>query len=195
MKRKVLILLLTITVLGSSLFANNEFYQTGDTIFSFKVGPTIPVVNATFSEGALWGSDSGLSVGGLGTINFDYFYNSTNSLGLEIGYDFNYDNSDTLYTNIPIAALWKYYPVQNGKWDVPLTLGAGLSFNGYDGDVLLTLYSELKAGATYYVSQNWGVGIEGGITLVPHINYYSNLSGDNGILSYAPVTLTVSYRK
>lgn len=195
MKRKVLMLLLTISVLGSSLFASNEFYQTGDTIFSFKTGPTIPVAIGIYSDDIYWGSDSGLSIGGIGAINFDYFYNTTNSLGLEIGYDFNYDRSDTLYTNIPISALWKYYPIQNGTWDVPLTLGAGLSFNGHDGDVLVSLYTEAKAGLTYFVNQNWGIGAEAGITVVPQFNYYSSMWEDNGILSYAPLTLTVSYRK
>ena len=195
MKRKVLILLLTISVLGSSLFASNEFYQTGDTIFSFKTGPTIPVAIGIFADDIYWGFDSGLSIGGIGAINFDYFYSNTNSLGLEIGYDFNYDNSSTLYTNIPIAALWKYYPIQNGTWDVPLTLGAGLSFNGYDGNVLVSLYTEAKAGLTYFVNQNWGIGAEAGITVVPQFNYYPSMWKDNGILSYAPLTLTVSYRK
>lgn len=195
MKRKVLLLLLSVSIFSSSLFASNEFYQAGDTIFSFKAGPTIPVAVGIYSDNIYWGTNSGLSIGGIGAINFDYFYNNTNSLGLEIGYDFNYDRSSTLFTNIPIAALWKYYPIQNGTWDVPLTLGGGLSFNGHGGDVLLSLYTEAKVGATYFVNQNWGIGIEGGVTFIPHFNYHSSEWADNGFVSYAPLTLTVSYRK
>jgi hypothetical protein len=92
MKRKVLLLLLSISIFSSGLFASNDFYQAGDTIFSFKVGPTVPVAIDIYSDNIYWGADTGLSIGGIGAINFDYFYNNTNSLGLEIGYDFNYDN-------------------------------------------------------------------------------------------------------
>jgi hypothetical protein len=196
MKRKIILLLLTVSIFSSGLFASNEFYQTGDTIFSFKTGATIPVAIDIYGDDSIyWGTDTGLSTGGIGAINFDYFYSSTNSLGLEIAYDFNYNRSDTLYSNIPIAALWKYYPIQNGTWDVPLTLGAGLSFNGLDGDVLLSLYSEVKAGVNYYVNQNWGIGLEAGLTFIPQFNYYEKQWSDNGFLSYAPLTLSVSYRK
>jgi len=197
MKRKLLLLLLALSLTSGSLFASNNFYQQGDTIFSFKTGASIPVAIDLFSDGLspYWGTDTHLSVGGIGAINFDYFYSETTSLGVEVGYDFNYDDSDTLYANIPIAVLLKYYPIQTGTWDVPLTLGGGLSFNSRDDDVLLSPYAEVKAGFTYYVNQNWGVGLEGGLSFVPQINYSLEKWSSNGLLTYAPVTIAVSYRK
>jgi hypothetical protein len=204
MKRKLLLLLAALVLFSGSLFADEKFYQQGDTIFSFNVGPTIPAFihrwsDGTFKVGPYTGSedeeDTGLSVGGIGSINFDYFNTDETSVGFEIGYNFNYDRSNTIYTNVPIAVLYKYYPIQNGKWDVPLTLGAGLSFNGYDGDVLLSLYGEAKAGLTYYFNQNWGLGVNAGLTFIPQINYSSDKWADNGLISYAPITLSLSYRK
>lgn len=196
MKRKLLLLLAALVLFSSSLFADEKFYQQGDTIFSFNAGPTVPAFINIWSDGTFKvGSDTHLSIGGIGSINFDYFNTENTSVGFELGYNFNYSNESIIYTNIPIALLYKYYPIQTGKWDVPLTIGAGLSFNGYDGDVLLSLYAEAKAGVTYYFNQNWGIGFDAGLTLVPQINYSSDKWNDNGLLSYAPITLRLSYRK
>lgn len=196
MKKRLLLLIAALLLFSSSMFAEDNFYQKGDSIFSFNVGPTVPSFIYLWGDGTFKpGFDTGLSLGGIGSINFDYFNSENTSLGFEIGYNFNYSRDLNLYTNIPIAVLYKYYPIQNGKWDVPITLGGGLSFNGYGGDILLSLYGEVKTGVSYYFNQNWGLGIEGGLTIVPQINYSKELWKDNGILSYAPITLKLSYRK
>ncbi|MGD1820716.1 MAG: hypothetical protein ACPKOI_12675 [Pleomorphochaeta sp.] len=200
MKRKILCTLALITIISTSLFASDTFYKQGDQKVTFNIGPSIPDFIYFFTQTAsthpenLYPGLDVLNVGGFGSVNFDFFYSPKNSLGIEVGYDFNYDKGDVLYSNVPIIGTYTYTPLQNGTWDFSLAAGLGLSFNTRDSQTLLSLISSVKVNTTYFFNENWGVGLTGGFYAAPNINYRSELSDDNGIIAYSPVTLSLTFR-
>ncbi|MGD6729541.1 MAG: hypothetical protein ACPKMZ_00545 [Pleomorphochaeta sp.] len=201
MKRKLIILFAVISLFTiNSVFATDTFYQKGDQKVTFNVGPSIPAfiyffttTDSTHTENFYPGLEV-LDVGGYGSINFDFFISEKESLGIEVGYDFNYDKGDEIYSNVPIAALYTYTPIQNGVWDFSLSAGLGISFNSRDDQTLLSLFSSFKANGSYFFNENWGIGLSSGLYLAPNINYLSDLTDDNGIIAYAPVTLSLTFR-
>lgn len=200
MKHKFLCLVAILALFSTSIFASDTFYQKGDQKVTFNVGPSIPdfiyffTTTDTSHTSNWYGGLDVLDIGGYGSVNFDFFYNETSSLGIEVGYDFHYDNGDVLYSNVPILATHTYTPIQNGTWDFSITNGLGISFNTRDDQTLASLITTLKLNTTYYFDQNWGVGLSGGFYAVPQINYTSDLTEDNGILAYSPATISLTYR-
>ncbi len=201
MKRKILITTIVIALLSlTSVFANDTFYKKGDQKVTFNVGPSVPDFILFFSKTGsthpkyFYPGLEVLKIGGYGGVNFDFFYNEKNSLGVEVGYNFNYDNGKILYSNVPIAAIYTYTPIQNGTWDLSLSAGLGISFNTRDGQTLTSLITPLKANASYFFNENWGIGLTTGIYVAYNINYRSDLSSDNGIIAYSPVTLSLTFR-
>lgn len=196
MKKKIVLFLLVIAIVSTSAFASDKFYKKGDTMFSFTAGPSVPAFiykwgDSTFKAGF----DTNLKLGGIGGINFDGFFSEDLSAGLEIGYNFNYVIDDNIFTNVPIALVLKYYPIQNGKIDIPLSVGAGINFGMLNGDTLISLFTEAKLGFTYFINNNWGFGFDAGLYMMPHFNYVASKQDSNGLFAYAPITLRVSYRK
>ncbi len=201
MKRKIIIATLAISLLSlTSIFASDTFYKKGDQKVTFNVGPSIPdfiyffkTTPTTHPDNFYPGLDV-LKVGGYGSVNFDFFYNEKSSLGIEVGYDFNYDKGNVLYSNVPIAATYTFTPIQTGKWDFSLSTGLGISFNTRDGQTLTSLFTSLKTNASYFFNENWGIGLTGGFFAAPNLNYKSDLSDDNGIIAYSPITLSLTFR-
>lgn len=198
MKRKVLVLFTVITLFSlTSIFAESTFYKQGDQKVTFNVGPTIPdfiyLFDQSHSPNFIPGFDV-LKVGGYGAVNFDFFYNEKESLGIEVGYDFNYDNGDELYSNVPIKALYTFVPIQTGKWDLSLSAGLGISFNTHNRQTLISLLTSAKTNVSYFFNENWGIGLTAGFYAAPHFNYNGDLINDNGIIAYSPITLSLTYR-
>ena len=201
MKRKLLIITIVISLFSiSSIFASTTFYQKGDQKVTFNVGPSIPDFIYFFSssgtshDSGFYGGLDYLKLGGYGAVNFDFFISEKESLGVEVGYDFHYDNGDVIYSNVPITALYTYTPIQNGTWDFSLSTGLGISFNSRDSQTLASLFTSLKANTSYFFNENWGLGLSTGIYVAPNINYNSDLTDDNGIIAYSPVTISLTFR-
>lgn len=200
MKRKIICFVAILALISTSVFAQDTFYKKGDQKVTFNVGPSIPdfiyffnTTPTSHPQNFYPGLDV-LKIGGYGSVNFDFFYNDTSTLGLEVGYDFHYDKGNVLYSNVPILFNHTYTPIQSGKWDVSLSTGLGLSFNTRDNQTLATLITSLKLNTSYFFNQNWGLGLTSGINAVPHFNYTSELSEDNGIIAYSPVTISLTFR-
>jgi len=200
MKRKIICLVAVIALISSSVFATDTFYKKGDQKVTFNVGPSIPdfiyffTTTGTSHPKNFYPGFDVLKIGGYGSVNFDFFYNNKSTLGVEVGYDFNYDNGNILYSNVPIVATHTYTPIQDGRWDLGLTTGLGISFNTRDNQTLASLIGTLKLNTTYFFNQNWGVGLSGGFFAAPNINYTSDLSEDNGIIAYSPITISLTFR-
>ena len=188
MKRKLFCLVIVLTLISTSVFATDTFYKKGDQKITFNVGPSIPdfiyFFNTTDSSHTknFYPGLEVLKIGGYGGVSFDNFYNDYESLGVEIGYDFHYDNGSVLYSNVPILFNYTYTPIQDGEWDLSFAAGAGISFNSRDGQTLASLVGSLKMNTSYFFNQNWGVGASVGFNAAPNINYNSNLTEDNGII-------------
>lgn len=203
-KKKLLAITLACLFLTSSLFAEAKEYKTGSMIFSFKGGTTLPTFIYFPNESAnefqwYYGMGSGdqatkLFAGGDFGLSFEGFTTSSLSLGGELGYNFNYTIGEVLFSVVPLTFKVTYYPIQ-GKFDLPLSLGAGISYMKFGEDQsLMTLFFNVDVGFVYYITENWGIGIHSGFWLIPELNYQKEDRDYNGLLGMVPIVLSVSYR-
>ncbi|HQB55082.1 MAG TPA: hypothetical protein PK909_06335 [Sphaerochaeta sp.] len=198
MKRRISILLLLITVLSVGLSAE-PFYDKGNQTFSFTLGTTVPTFVHFFSDNetraGLGVDNTGMKVGGYGAISYQAFTSPYSAIGGEVGYDFNYVVDGNLYTAVPFFFKYSYFPVQ-GTIDLPISFGLGFAYNsGGANTSIMTLYSNIELGLTYYPGEHWGFGVRTGLWLIPELNYRKELFADNALAGFVPITLSVSYRQ
>ncbi len=198
MKQRHILILLLLIVLTAPLVAE-PFYDKGSQSFSFTLGTTIPTFTYFFGDNetrvGLGEENTGMKVGGYGAISYQGFISPTSAIGGEIGYNFNYVVDETLYTSVPFFFKYSYIPVQ-GTIDLPISVGLGFAYNSAGGNTsIMTLYSNLELGLTYYPGENWGFGIKTGLWLIPELNYRQELFKDNALAGFVPITLSVNYRQ
>ncbi|AEV28227.1 hypothetical protein SpiGrapes_0369 [Sphaerochaeta pleomorpha str. Grapes] len=195
---KKFLMLCSIAVLMPLAAFSATYYDAGNQMFSFKVGTTIPAFTYFISDqdfvSGLGEGNTGLSVGGYGSISYQVFSSPTTAIGGEIGYDFNYSAEEELFTAVPFFAKATYFPVQ-GVLDLPISVGLGGAYIKYGDGSLMTLYANIEIGLTWYPSTNWGFGINTGLWIIPELNYTEEIQSDNAIFGLIPVTLSVTYRQ
>ena len=130
-------------------------------------------------------------MGGYGSLDYEVFVSPYLSMGGELGYQFNFASDGKIFSCVPILYRLTYVPVQ-GDIEVPVSLGLGFNYMSYNSNSKFTLMAHLNVGARYYFSENWGLGIQTGITYSPE--WYTDVT-KNGQISFVPINLTVSYRK
>ena len=200
--KKTLRLLAALLLLPTLLFAAEPYYGDGSQIFNITAGVTVPFFynnpNRAPEQGPEWTfwpgdgvSQTHRTVGGVGAISYQVFLNPYIALGGELGFQFDFSRAGIVETNVPIFVKATAVPVQ-GKFEVPISLGAGLLYASYDGASKLTFGCQLEVGMRYFITDEWGVGINVGLYVFPEI--YAGESSKMSTLSYLPATLTVSYR-
>jgi len=204
-KKTALVIILTSLLGVGALFGEALQYKTGSMIFTFKGGTTLPSFIYFFKDNSLneqrlyTGMGKGdnstkLYPGGNFSLSFEGFTTPSISLGGELGYNFNYTIGETLFSIVPLYFKISYYPVQ-GKFDMPVSLGLGMSYMKYGDDKsLITLFTNVDVGFVYYINENWGIGIHSGFWLIPELNYKQADRSSNALLGMTPVVLSVSYR-
>lgn len=198
MKRRHILLLLLLTLLTASLSAA-PFYDKGNQMFAFTLGTTIPTFTHFFGDNTtkvgLGMDNTGMKIGGYGAISYQAFISPYSAVGGEIGYNFNYVVDGNLYTAVPFFAKYSYLPLQ-GKVDLPISFGFGFAYNsGGANTSIMTLYSNVELGLTYYPGEHWGFGVRTGLWLIPELNYRKELFNDNALAGFVPITLSVNYRQ
>ncbi len=182
-------------VIGCTLFAAS-YYDNGSQRFTISAGIAQPLSITRFAdnETRLF-ADTKLSLGGYGSICYQINVHPRIALGCEIGYMFNYVVDGKLVTNVPMLFKATWLPVQ-GTVDIPVSLAAGFSYLSLsDGGSYLPFYLSAEIGLQYYFTENWGVGINSGIWVIPEIYYTSAASSKNSIATFIPATLAVTYRQ
>lgn len=182
-------------------------YDKGSQMFTFRAGPIIPAFMWFLSPqagdpGFLTGPGgeenvgTGLSIGGYGGIAYQAFISPVTALGGELGYSFAFDRGGKLLTIVPITAKLTWIPVQ-GTFEIPLSASAGLSYislGGTEPKGKFSFFAALEAGVTWYPSDNWGVGINSGLWLIPDIYLFTDKPEYNSFFGVVPITLSVTYR-
>ena len=193
MKSKCLSVLIMLMVICSSAFAET-YYESGSQIFSINAGVEVPLTLTNFGNGNTTvgpgEGDTHLSVGGIGSIDYQVFFNPYLAVGGELGYQFNFALDGNLFTSVPIHLKLTYVPLQ-GRFEIPISLGLGANYISYDSMSKICLSASFDVGFRYFFSDEWGLGLKTGISIIPEL--YTD-SSKNSLITQIPAILSVSYR-
>lgn len=203
MKKLFLTLLIAFIVTGC-VFAANDYYEKGDTIFTFKAGITLPdfmaFPNNPDFDTLFGGKDMHASLGGHAGISYQSFISTKVAVGAELSYNFLYSKakvdskSRLIFTTIPASAKLSYVPVQAGDYDIFLNANAGLSLIKYNGQKYLSpAFASISVNPVYYIGSSWGIGLEAGIYANAEI-YTGSKKNDTCFGAFSPIVLTITYR-
>ena len=205
MKKLILIMLLAISLVTGLSAA--PYYDAGSQMFTINAGPTVPffAYNGKDNYTVFWpGLDNEETpdiienmneyVGGIGSIAYQVFLNPWWAIGGELGYQFNYVAGTDIYASVPILFKASYYPVQTGRFDLPISLGVGLNYISFKDSSKLTFSAKLEVGGMFYFNDEWGLGVMAGVNFIPEIYLTDNRNVYSGIDAYIPITVSVAYR-
>lgn len=197
--KKTIVTILAIMLFLSAVpvFAQN-YYEKGNTFFTVKAGVSVPGF-AKFLNNSDYGTktlpdEMHTKIGGYGSLSYQAFTNPQLAVGGEIGYGFNYTQSDKILTTVPMAVKFSFLPVQNGKFDFAIHTDLGMTYNRYNETKFIMPFASITLNPTVYIGNNWGLGLDAG--LWANFELHSNkLKDDNAIAGFIPVTLAITYRK
>ena len=193
---KKLIVLIIFACICSLTFAANNYYDNGSQRFTISAGISQPAsITRLVDDTTKTFGDTKLSIGGYGSICYQLNVHPQIALGCEIGYMFNYVIDGKLVTNVPMLFKATWLPVQ-GVIDMPISLAAGICYLSLsDGGSYMPFYLSAEIGLQYYFTENWGLGINSGIWVIPEIYYSASAQSKNALATFLPVTLAVTYRQ
>ena len=195
-------MLLALSVLlGASA---NPYYDAGSQMFTINVGPTVPffTYNGSDNKAYFWPGinpedeliNTNALVGGIGSISYQVFLSPYWALGGELGYQFNYVAGTDIYASVPINVKVSYYPVQTGRFDLPISLGIGLNYISFKDGSKLSFSAKIEFGGIYYFNDEWGLGLLAGLNFVPDVYLTKDRGIYSGIDAFIPITVSVAYR-
>ena len=204
MRKTLAIVLLAVMVITGAF--SSPYYDAGSQIFTINVGASVPffTYNGKDKEAVFWpGTDDESTpefenmnqlVGGIGSIAYQVFLNPYWAIGGELGYQFNYVAGTDVAASVPINMKVSYFPVQTGKFDLPISLGIGLNYISFRDSSKLTFSATVEFGGMYYITDEWGIGIHAGLYFIPEFYLTDGRSQYSGIETYIPIRLSVAYR-
>ncbi len=200
MKKSTLLIVILLVLSVSTAFCSSTYYERGDQVFSIRAGVDFPGFLSFIhdsSRNQSFGDIHMQRVGGVASIAYQGFLSEYLAIGGELGYQFINSLSPTLCTTVPITAKLTYIPVQTGLFDLAFSANLGFAFLKYDNSKYLSPYASLTVCPSFYITENWGLGIESGIMLTAEL-YTKNSSYNkyeaSSILGMIPLTVCVSYR-
>ncbi|MCR5732680.1 MAG: hypothetical protein K6G51_07070 [Sphaerochaetaceae bacterium] len=137
--------------------------------------------------------NTNLALGGNGAVTYQLFSSERIAIGGEIGYSFNNIIDDSIYSSVPLLFKATWMPV-SGKIDIPVSFGAGLCYlAASEGSSLFTAMASVDIGIDFYFKSHWGVGLLAGMWIIPEI--YPTKSYKNGLGTFAPISIAITYRQ
>lgn len=196
--KKTLELFLLLLILCTATVMAVPYYENGSQIFTISAGTNIPLYAQSYDKSSLEKIEglgpgekgTNFTVGGYGSIDYEVFLHPYIAIGGELGYQFNFVTSKKVFSQVPILFKVSFVPLQ-GDIEIPISLGVGMNYMSYDGKSQICLMGELNVGVRYFFTDEWGLGINSGITFTPEL--YSDRS-KNGMITFVPINLAVSYR-
>jgi len=198
MKRIVLTLLLVLVLAAVPAFARSTYYFTGDTLFCIRAGVTFPSFFSFYNnpdKGTVTFEDTHMTLGGTASIAYQGFVNEQLAIGGQLEYAFNYSRADIIMTTVPITAKLTWIPVQTGTFDLAMSVNLGGAFIRYNNGKYFAPYAAVTITPSFFVSDNWGLGIETGLMATAEIYLKnSNKYDQSAIAGLMPITLVLTYR-
>lgn len=201
--RCVIIIASLFFLVPCSLFARRSFtgYDEGNYKISLRLPFNLPVAyyrQGELDEGknnhwAVWDEigyknhlEYALEVG------YDYFINSSISLGGLVGYHFAYTRSGDLLSRVPFLFRFGYYPLQ-GQFEVPIILGVGGAYMNLKGYSTASIYLSIETGFSWFWSDNWGIGVRTGMHFIPE--FKAGRKEDTNVTFFVPIALEINFRR
>lgn len=164
----------------NSTSIDNEFVYTanqeGDFIFKINIAASLPVL----PEQLDFGLD--LSIGVL------RFFTPHILLGADATFSYNVTVASNFFYAIPVMGRFTYQ-FSIGKFEIPLSLGVGGTFEMYAERFYFGLSVEPEIGCYYRFNQEWSIGLFGACAWYPQ--WYTNPENNgHGVIA----TCGVSFR-
>lgn len=192
----ILVFLLVISIVP--VFAE-DFYDKGNTFFTVNAGITVPGF-AKFVNNSEYGTKTlpdkmHTKIGGYGSLSYQVFTTSKIAVGGEIGYGFNYTQSDKILTTVPMTVKFSFLPIQTGRFDLSINPSLGVTYNRYNETKFMMPYAAITACPSVFIGDSWGLGLNMGMWFNAEIHTSSKLKKDNAIVGFMPITFALTYRK
>lgn len=192
--------LLMIMIPQSGLFAQEEtapkksamvqYRNKGDMVGAINLGVLLPLQFEDISSGASEMNETNLSIGGLFVVSYDIYLNSFLRLGLQVIPSFCYSPNANLLYMIPalVRITYEWQPVK--EFSIPLSLGAGVSFNTYLDDFHLDYIVKPSIGIWWNMDIEFSFGIDASYWWMPQ--FYEN-SDYNRIGHFFEISIGAQY--
>jgi hypothetical protein len=165
-------------------------YALGDQMMLINLGVIIPLFFALGPDGM---TDTNLSLGVTGNLQWHSFLTPKVTLGGELGGMFAFSPSRTLYM-VPITFRASYW-FENYPFEFPVYLGVGINFSRLP-DEAFKVDPIIKPGVSAFWNMNseWAFGVNMVYWIVPQIYFEDDLADENRIGNFLDITLSALYR-
>ena len=190
------ILMLVATTALAQQNANDEIfvptYSLGDQTLSINLGLFIPLFFAGGPDGT---ANTNLTLGAAGSIAWGSYITNELKLGAEVGGSFSFTPNRRVLFLVPITANASYI-FQAYPFDLPVSLGVGMSFARIDD--LLKIDPFVRPGVGFYwnYSSQWAFGGDLRYWFTPQIYTDRSPAGseETRIGNFLELTLSALYR-
>ena len=161
----------------------SEPYSRGDTNFVITLGVLFPVYFSGIEN-----NDHGLSLGGVGSLAFNYFFTSYFFVGGEVSGMFSSSRRGNMLYMVPFggrAGFQFWY----GRFEFPVSLFIGAASQSYIEKGYFGLIVKPGASAFWRFNPDWSFGLNGYWWIVPQ--WPKN--GNNVIGNFIELTLSARY--
>lgn|SRR5574344_1126856 len=165
-----------------------QMNQPGDQYISVALNGVFPL-----NFGNLFTGDSKLSIGGMGTLGYHYFFTNSFIAGIDVGFGFNVTIGSHVFNYIPILATATYQPTL-GKFEFPMTLGVGMAMETYIGyKYFPALVVKPEVGVYYRLTPSWSIGLDASYLFLPQFAQLYDSSAHNIFGHFATAGLAARY--
>jgi hypothetical protein len=143
-----------------------SLYSMGDQTFSIALGIVVPAV-FTNGNGDILARN--MTIGGAGSLSYDYFLSSHISVGGELQGMFAPTLGNHMLYVIPIS-LRAGYQFVLGRFEIPLSLGLGIAPQKFLEFDHLSFFLKPRAAVFFRFNPDWSFGINTAWWWIPQVN-------------------------
>ena len=165
-----------------------HIYSRGDNAFNISIGVIFP----TIFSGADGRLDMGLSLGGVGSLAYDYHLFPNLFVGAEANVMFAFTRGGNSLFIIPFGARIGYQFVYRNL-EFPISLMAGFAPQLYNGENYFGLFLKPRASFFWRFNPDWSFGLNTAWWFVPQWARDSNRVSQNVYGNFLELTLAARY--
>ncbi|MCF7937637.1 MAG: hypothetical protein K9L68_03465 [Spirochaetales bacterium] len=165
-----------------------DMYALGDQMLSVNAGFFWPM----FFRDNDWNfSETNLSIGGVGSLNWNSYLNNNFALGLELAGSFNFSPNMNTLLMVPFTAKASYY-FRFYPFELPIHLGAGMNLTKYRDELYFGPIVKPGFSGYWYYSSEWAFGFNVTYWWVPQ-TYGDHRADQSRYGSFLETSLSAMY--